>query len=283
MSARSIGSLIITIGLVAIPVKLYTATSERKIAFNMLHAKPGCGSRLGQQLVCKAEMTAIERDDVVHGYEYAKDQYVTFSKAEMKALEAERDDSLEVLECPPATSVDLLQVESSKFIGPDTGGDRAYRLLSLALHDTRRVAVGRWKTKSKDTIVIIRPYGDAGLAMHQIFYASEVRDFEEVERSRAVTLHRDELRLAKALVEQLGTPVLDTSKYTDGWAAKILEQVERKVAGEEIVVAPPVGPHAQRFDLLEALQRSLHEGSPPARGPRKAASRSKAPRARRAG
>lgn len=280
MSARSIGSLTLTFGLVAIPVKLYTAISEKSVAFNFLHAKPGCGSRLGQQLVCKAENKVIERADVIRGYEYAKDQYVTFTDDEMKALEAERDDSLELLQFVPASSVDLLQVDSSKFLGPDTGGDRAYRLLSLAMVDTRRVAVGRWKTKSKDTIVIVRPYGDGGLAMHQIYYPSEVRDFGEIERAH-VTLHSSELALARKLVEQLAKPTLDLSKYSDGWAEKILEAVERKVAGEEIVIPPaPAKAQAERFDLLEALQRSI---GAPKKGPKKAtARRAPATRARRA-
>ncbi len=281
MAARSIGSFVLTFGLVAIPVKLYTATSAKSVSFNMLHKD--CGSRLKQQLLCPVDNKVVERAETERGFEYAKDQYVKFTDEEIKALEAERDDSLELVQFVPAITVDHIHIEKTQYLGPDKGGDRAYRLLSFALHDNRRVGVGRWRTKGKDTLVIVRPFDDGGLAMHQLFYGTEVRDFSEIERAETV-LHTTELNLARRLVDQLSKPALDVSLFHDTWAEKILAAVEAKVAGEEIVV-PPAVPAAERFDLLEALQRSIASTSPAAKGgPKKAAPRGKAtaPRARRA-
>lgn len=280
MAARSIGSFVLTFGLLAIPVKLYTATSAKAVGFNMLHK--GCGSRLKQQLLCPVENVVVERSETERGFEYAKDQYVKFTDDEIKALEAERDDSLELLEFVPASTVDLLQVEKTQYLGPDKGGDRGYRLLSLALLDTNRVGVGRWRTKGKDTLVIVRPYDLGGLVMHQLYYASEVRDFTEIERAN-VTVHSAELALARKLVEQLAGTALDSGRYHDTWAVKIMAAIERKVAGEEFVV-PKSGPKAEVFDLLEALERSVASTAPPsAKSPKKAMPRSRAQRARRAG
>jgi DNA end-binding protein Ku len=292
MAARSIGSFVLTFGLVAIPVKLYTATSAEKVSFNFLHKD--CGSRLKQQTLCPVHEDLVERADTVRGFEYAKDQYVVFTDDELKALEAERDDSLELMQFVPASTVDHLLIEGSKYLGPDKGADRAYRLLSLAMLDQRCVGVGRWRTKSKDTLVIVRPFADGGLAMHQLFYGNEVRDFAEIERGKQViVLHTSELNLARKLIDHLTRPALDVSQFEDGWSKKILAAVEAKVAGEEIVV-PPAAPVAERFDLLEALRlsvvgavaaESVITTAAKAKGPKKAAPRGKAAasRSRRVG
>lgn len=283
MAARSIGSITLTFGLLAIPLKVYTATSAKSVGFNLLHR--GCGSRLKQQLLCPIDNVVVERSDTDRGFEYAKDQYVKFTDDEIKALEAERDDTLELLEFVPATTVDLLHIEKTQYLGPDKGGDRGYQLLSLAMEDKGRVGVGRWRTRGKDTLVIVCPYAAGGLVMHQVFYGSEVRDFAEIPRAE-VDLHAAELSLACKLVEQLAGPALDPSRYHDTWAEKVMVAIRRKVDGEDFV-RPTVGPKAEVFDLLEALQRSVASTAPPSgRGPKKAVPRKgvrKAePRARRA-
>jgi DNA end-binding protein Ku len=259
MAARSIGSGTISFGLVSIPIKLFTATSAKSVSFNMLHKT--CGGRLKQQLLCPVDNVVVERSDTIRGFEYARDQYVKFSDDEMKSLEAARTDSLELVEFVPAETVDLLYIEKTYFLGPDKGGDRAYRLLSEALEKAKRLAVGRFAQRGKDNLVIIRPY-KKGLILHECFYADEVRSFDDVETGGEFEFKPIELELANKLIEQLDQAKFDPSRFRDTWADKVREAVEKKVAGEEVLAAPEA-PKAQIIDLLEALKRSIAQVAEP--------------------
>ena len=283
MAARSIGSGTISFGLVSIPFKLYTATSAKSVSFNMLHK--ACGSRLKQQLVCATEGVVVERTDTIKGFEYARDQYAKFTEEELKSLESARTDTLELLEFVPAETVDFLYVEKTYYIGPDKGGDRAYRLLSESLERAKRLAVGRFQTRGKDNLVLVRPY-KKGLVLHQCYYADEVRSFDEVETGGAFEFKDIELDLANKLIEQLEQPKFDASHFSDTYAEKVRAAVERKVAGEEVITAPEA-PKAQIIDLLEALKRSVDaakaapkndaaEPPPASKGPKKAEPREEA-------
>jgi DNA end-binding protein Ku len=253
MAARSIGSGTISFGLVSIPFKLFTATSAKSVSFNMLHKT--CGGRLKQQLLCPVENVVVERSDTIRGFEYAREQYVKFSDEELKALEAERTDALELIEFVPASTVDFLYIEKTYFLGPDKGGDRAYRLLSEALEKAGRLAVGRFSQRGKDNLVLVRPY-KKGLILHECYYADEVRSFDEVETGGAFDFKPIELELANKLIEQLDQEKFEPSRFRDAWADRVREAVEKKVAGEEVQAAPEA-PKAQIIDLLEALKRSV--------------------------
>ena len=253
MAARSIGSGTISFGLVSIPIKLFTAVSAKSVSFNMLHKT--CGSRLKQQLLCATENVVVERSDTVRGFEYARDQYVKFSDEELKSMEAARTDTLDLLQFVPASSVDFLYVEKTYYLGPDKGGDRAYRLLSEALERAGRLAVGRFAQRGKDNLVLVRPY-KKGLILHQCYYADEVRSFDEVETGGAFEFKELELDLADKLIQQLDRPAFDPSEFHDTWNEKVMQAVEQKVAGEEVQTVQEA-PKAQIIDLLEALKRSV--------------------------
>ena len=253
MAARSIGSGTISFGLVSIPIKLYTAVSPKSVGFNMLHKT--CGGRLKQQLLCPVDNVIVERSETIRGFEYAKDQYVKFTDEELKAMEAQRTDSLELVEFVPADTVDFLYIEKTYFLGPDKGGDRAYRLLSEALEKAGRLAVGRFAQRGKDNLVLVRPY-KKGLILHECYYADEVREFEDVETGGAFDFKPIELELANKLIEQLDQEKFEPSRFRDTWADKVKEAVEKKIAGEDVQAAPEA-PKAQIIDLLEALKRSV--------------------------
>ena len=136
MAARSIGSLTISFGLVAIPVKLYSATqSANAISFNLLHKT--CGSRLKQQYVCQKEGVVVERDDMVKGYEFAKDQYVLFTPEEIKALEEVGTHAVEISEFVPIESIDPVYFDKTYYLAPDKGAAKPYALLTEALKQAR--------------------------------------------------------------------------------------------------------------------------------------------------
>jgi DNA end-binding protein Ku len=261
MAARSIASLTVSCGLVSIPVKLYSATeSSKAISFNLLHK--GCGSRLKQQYVCLKEEVVVPRDDMVKGYEFAKDQYVLFSAEELKALEETGTHMAEITEFVPVESIDPVYFDKAYYLAPDKGGAKPYALLARALAESGRCALGRWAARGKQYIVMIRPV-QQGLVMQQLLYAGEVRSIQEIEIPQ--TEVKDvELKLAKQLIEAQAADAFDPAAYADEVAKRIEAAIQKKVEGQEISMSEAPEGGGQVIDLMEALRASL-ERKPPKR------------------
>lgn len=273
MSARAIASSTISFGLVSLPVKLYaTGQSASKISFNYVHEE--CGSRLRQQYICPKCDVVVERDEIVKGYEFAKDQYVLFTPEELDAIETPSSEGIEITEFVPADEVDPVYWERSYYLGPDKGGARAYRLLAAALRETDRVAIARYAARGKMYLVMVRPMnGEGGLVMEQLRYADEVRDFSEVPVEDG-DVAKPELKLAKQLVEQSSSETFEPEKYHDQVRDQMMEMIQKKVEGEEITAAPVTETaQPQIIDLMSALKASLSEEGrkPAARASKKAA------------
>ncbi|MFN8644987.1 MAG: Ku protein [Candidatus Binatia bacterium] len=271
MAPRAIASGTISFGLVSVPVKLFSGTQSKSLSFNMLHAKDH--SRLKQQYVCSTCGEVVERDAMTRGYEYAKDQYAVLSAEELKALDQVSDQSIEIEEFVPIAAVDPIYFEKTYLLGPDKGGNKAYRLLREAMHRAGRGAVARFSTRGKQQLVLLRE-AQGGIMMHALFYADEVRDFGEVERGDEVTLKPGELELAVQLIEQLASSEFDPKKYKDEYREQAMALIEKKVAGEEIAVGAPRTAKGQIIDLMEALKASLaSRGAEPAAAAEKTAAR----------
>lgn len=261
MAARSIGSGTLSFGLVSIPVKLFTAASSKSVSFHMLHAE--CGSRLKQQLVCPVCNVVVTRDQTTRGFEHTRDTHVVFSQEELKELESARTNTLELVEFVPADTVDLVSIEKSTYLGPDKGGERAYRLLAEVLEEKDKLAVGIFETRGKDQLVLVRSY-KKGLILHEVYYADEVRSFDDVETGGAFEFKPVEKDLAEKLVDQLTVDAFKPEAFKDTWAERVHAAVQKKVEGEEVHVAPEA-PKAQIIDLLEALKKSVATGDAGAR------------------
>ena len=260
MPARSIASLTVSFGMVSIPVKLYSATeASRAISFNLLHK--ACGSRLKQQYFCVKEEVPVAREDMVKGYEFAKDQYVMFTPQELKALEEAGTHSADITEFVPIESIDPVYFDKAYYLAPDKGGAKPYALLARALRESGRCALGRWAARGKQYIVMIRPTegdGGDGLVMQQLLYSGEVRSINEIEIPK--TEVRDaELKLAQQLIEQQASDKFDPSAYTDEVRVRIEAAVQKKVEGQEITMAEAPQGGAQVIDLMEALRASLEK------------------------
>jgi DNA end-binding protein Ku len=260
MAARSIASLTISFGLVSIPVKLYSATeASRAISFNLLHK--ACGSRLKQQYICAKEEVPVAREDMVKGYEFAKDQYVMFTPEELKALEEAGTHTAEITEFVPIESVDPIFFDKAYYLAPDKGGAKPYALLARALRESERCALGRWAARGKQYIVMIRPIengqdGAEGLVMQQLLYAAEVRSIKDIEIPQT-EVKEAELKLAQQLIEQQAADEFDPGAYTDEVHARIEAAIQKKVEGQEITMAEAPAGGGQVIDLMEALRASL--------------------------
>ena len=282
MAARSIASLTISFGLVSIPVKLYSATeSDRAISFNLLHKT--CGSRLKQQYLCIKEEIPVAREEMVKGYEFAKDQYVMFTPEEMKALEETGTHTAYITEFVPIESIDPVYFDKAYFLAPDKGGAKPYALLARALRESGRCALGRWAARGKQYIVMIRPIQD-GLMMQQLLYATEVRSLKDIDVQKA-DVKDAELKLAQQLIDQQASDKFDPSAYTDEVRARIEAAVQKKVEGQEITMSEAPEGGAQVIDLMEALRASLAKKAParaPAQEQPRAETRKPAKRAQQA-
>src|SRR5450631_2668435 len=262
MAARSIASLTVSFGLVSIPVKLYSATEASKaVSFNLLHKT--CGSRLKQQYICIKEEVPVAREDMVKGYEFAKDQYVIFTPEELKSMEeagTHMDEITEITEFVPIEAIDPVYFDKAYYLAPDKGGAKPFALLASALRESKRCALGRWAARGKQYIVMIRPVED-GLIMQQLLYAGEVRSMKDIEIPKT-EVKEAELKLAKQLIEAQASDTFDPSAYTDDVAARIEAAVEKKVEGQEITMAEAPEGGAQIIDLMEALRASLEKKAP---------------------
>ena len=255
MAARSIASLLVSFGMVSIPVKLYAATqASAGISFNLLHR--ACGSRLRQQYVCIGEEVVVDRADMVKGYEFAKDQYVTFTPEELTALGEKATQTVEIDEFVPAESIDPIYYDKAYFLGPDKGGAKPYSLLAESMRQSGQTAVGRYAARGKQYIVQLRPVA-GGLVMQQLLYAPEVRSIRDIDVPEAQV--RDaELALARQLISQISSETFDPTKYEDEVKKRIETAIEKKLEGQEIAVSPSVPEAgAQVIDLMEALKASL--------------------------
>ncbi|MDX1649186.1 MAG: Ku protein, partial [Myxococcota bacterium] len=234
--------------------------------------------RLKQQYVCSVCGEVVGRDDTVRGYEYARGQYVMMSEDELKALETKSDRSIEIEEFVPIDQVDPLYFERAQLLGPDKGGQKAYRLLNEAMLETGQVAVGRFSTRGRQQLVLIRPV-QRGLVLHGLYYADEVRSFDDIEFGDEVTLKKNEVDLATQLIEQLQSDRFEPKKYEDLYRQRVLEAVDRKVAGEEVVAAPAPEAPEPIIDLVAALKKSLSEEKGEGKKPaaRKAGARDRKP------
>lgn len=285
MGARAIGSGTISFGLVSIPVKLFSATSSQAVQFHLLHGK--CRSRIRQQTFCPTCNQTVERSDLVRGYEFARDQYVVLTDEELKQAEAGVSEAIEIQEFIPLASLDPMYFDKGYYLGPDRGGEKAYRLLADAMASSQKVSVAKFVMYAKEHLVIIRPTGK-GLMLHTVYYADEIRPFGEIDRAENAPVKPGEVELACQLIDQLASDAFDPTKYRDEYRSRVTEIVQKKIEGEEITRSVPRAEKAQVIDLMQALKESLASRAHATRGTARPPLRAKGeqaapPREKRAG
>ncbi|HMI43906.1 MAG TPA: Ku protein [Gemmatimonadaceae bacterium] len=259
MPARSIGTATISFGLVSVPVSIYSSSeSKASVSFNMLHKK--CGSRLKQQYLCTKDNEIVTREETVKGYEFAKDQYVILTAEELKALEEKATSTIDVVEFVPLAGVDREYLEKVYYLGPDKGGDRAYRLLAAALKQSGKAALGQYAARGQQHLVLLRPLNGV-LVMEQLHYADELRPTTEV-TVPAGEVKDAELKLAMQLIDQTSNEEFEPTKYKDTVRERVLDTIQRKIDGQDITADITPGGDTKMLDLMEALKASLSKEKP---------------------
>lgn len=252
--ARPTARGVLSFGLVAIPVEIHTAIQDTRVSFNLLHAK--CGSRLRNRHLCPVCNVVVERADLVRGYEFEKGQYVQVTDAELDALEAEANSNIELKEFIPIEKVDPVYFEDAHYLAPDEGGDKAYRLLADAMEKSGRVALAEMVSRGKEKLVLIRP-AKGGLILQTMFYANEIRDFNEIPKGEVSRLTPEEFELATGLVEKLSSEDFEPEAYEDEYQNPVRAMLNSKVKGQEITVPPPAPARGHIIELMEALKESM--------------------------
>ncbi|MEE8060479.1 MAG: Ku protein [Gemmatimonadales bacterium] len=257
MSVHVVGSATISFGLVSVPVKLYSsADSSSTIAFNWLNKNTG--ARVKQQYVDAQSGEKVDKADMIKGYEFSKGQYVTFTPDDLKALDQKATNSIDIEEFIPLDKVDRIFLAKAYFLGPDKGGARAYHLLSEALTETGRAALGQYSSRGKQYLVLVRPMNGV-LVMEQLHYVTALRQAGEIPIEH-VDLKDNELELAKQLIEQSSADDFSPEAYHDTVYDRVMEAIQGKVEGEDITAEPTEEPQAKIIDLMAALKASLAEG-----------------------
>ncbi|MEO8194053.1 MAG: Ku protein, partial [Gemmatimonadales bacterium] len=223
-----------------------------------------CNGRLKQQYICpKDNNEVVARDDTVKGYEFAKDQYVVLTPEELKALEEKATSTIDIIEFVPLATVNREYVSKSYYLGPDKGGDRAYRLLAAALKESGKAALGQYAARGQQHLVLLRP-DNKRLVMEQLHYADELRPTTEVPMTDGEVQDK-ELKLAMLLIEQTSNESFEPTKYKDTVRERVLEAIQQKVDGQEIKSVVVVGGGGDKIiDLMAALKASLAKGTPEA-------------------
>ena len=275
MAARSIATASISFGLVTVPVRIYPAVRvSAGLSFHLLHAKDQV--RLKQQYICPKDEEVVPRSEMVKGFEYRKDRYVVFKDEELKALDEQATNGIEISEFLPGDAVDPVYYERTYYLGPDKGGEKGYSLLGQAMADVKEIALAKYAARGKSYLVLIRSTGDR-LYMQQLYNSDEVRDIEEV----PVTPRRNtdaEVKLARQLIEQITADAFHPDKYEDEVRKRVEKLIQQKLKGKDITPAPEERRPAEVVDLMEALKKSLERKGAAARKP--AARAAAAPRGR---
>jgi DNA end-binding protein Ku len=252
---RSIWTGAISFGLVNVPVKLYSAVSKKTVRFHQLHESDGV--RIQQKRVCPADGEEVAWDDIVKGYEISPDRYVVVTPEELEALDPKKTKTIDIEEFVDLEEIDPLYYDHPYYLLPGQGAAKPYKLLADAMREANKVAVARVVIRTKEQLVAIRPVGDV-LAMATMNFADEVVDpdsFDEAPGEDVDTTKR-ELEMARQLIDSL-TAQFEPNKYHDEYREAVLDLIERKSEGEEIVLQPAAEEPERVPDLMAALEASL--------------------------
>ncbi|HVA43262.1 MAG TPA: Ku protein [Acidimicrobiales bacterium] len=251
---RPIWSGSISFGLVNVPVKLFTAVRKKSVRFHQLHASDG--ARIQQRRVCSADGEEVAYEDLVKGYELYPGQYVVIDPDELDALDPEATQTIDIEDFVDLAEIDPLFYDASYYLVPDARGTKAYRLLLDAMRDTGRVGIARVVMRTKQYLCAVRPVGEA-LVLTTMNFADEVVTEDEMEGLPGEQEATDrELKMAGALIDSLTTE-WEPERYTDTYRERVLELIEAKSEGQELVSQPSAGPSAPVVDLMAALEASL--------------------------
>jgi DNA end-binding protein Ku len=250
----------ISFGLVNIPIKLHAATEDKDIKLRTLHKE--CHSPIKYEKTCPVCDKEVKNEDIVKAYEYTKGKFVILEEEDLEALRKENEDkAVEIIDFVKMAEIDPIYYQRSYFISPNESGGKAYSLLRKALEESQKVGIAKIMIRAKEQLAVIRVY-DKTLVMETIHFPDEVRktvDVPNVPADDKVT--EKELETAIMLIDQLTTE-FEPDKYKDDYRTALLELIEAKRTGKELVTPTEKEPVSNVTDLMAALQASIDRTKP---------------------
>jgi DNA end-binding protein Ku len=240
----------ISFGLVSVPVRLYAAAREEHVSFNQIHEV--CGSRIKQQTFCPTCDRVVERSELAKGYQVDRDTYVLVSSEELKTLEADSSEAMEITQFVSLSEVDPIYYQASYYSAPEDPGRRAYGLLLQAMEKLNVAAIAKVTLHQREQIILMRPY-HRGIVLHTLYFPAEVREIAEYGKSENLTLQKPEVELAEQFIRQL-TAGFAPEQYKDEYQERVLALVESKRAGQVVARQPQRPKLAPVIDLMDALK-----------------------------
>jgi DNA end-binding protein Ku len=276
--ARALWKGSISFGLVNIPIELHTAVRNHRPKFRMLHAKDK--SPVKFERVCIKDGHPVAWEDLVKGYEYQKGRFIVLTKEDFQAAALEKTRTIDIVDFVEAEEIDDRYFETPYYLVPTKGGERAYALLREAIRESGRTGIAKFILRDAQHLAALEVIENA-LVLSVMRFADELIDEKQFEFPSAEGVRKQELDMAKALVNSLAAK-WDPSKYTDQYRENLLRIIQGKAKGEEVELEPAAEPRqAEVVDLMERLRRSLAQtGAKPTRGER---SKRTAPAARKGG
>lgn len=252
---RAIWSGAVSFGLVAVPVKLYSATASKKIAFHQVDRKTG--ARVRNKRVSERTGREVDYDDIVKGYEIGDDTYVLIDPEELEAVDPKKTNAVDIEDFVELADVDPIFFDKTYFLAPDKGGEKAYGLLLRAMEETGKAAIGRFVLRDKEHLAALRPYGARALALHTMLFHDEIVDVRQIDAipDRKPRVGDRELKMARQLVDSLTTE-FDPAAYKDDYRARVQKLIDEKSKGKTITIEP-AEETPKVVDLLEALKASV--------------------------
>jgi DNA end-binding protein Ku len=241
-------------GLISVPIRLYTAARESHVSFHQIHEV--CGTRIKQQLYCPHCERVVERSEIAKGYPVEGGGNVLVTSEELRSLEAESSETMEIVQFVKLDDVDPLFFQTSYFTVAEKAGERAYSLILQGMEHLKVGAIAKITLHQREQIAMLRPY-DKGIVLHTLYYPAEVREVAEYSDQSDVKVQKAEVDLAEQFMKQL-TAKFDPSQFKDEYQTRVEELVEKKAEGAEIEVEKPhKKPPGKVIDLMEALKASM--------------------------
>ena len=249
---RSIWSGSISFGLVNIPVKLYSATEERAVSFDLLHEKDN--SKIGYAKICKQEHKEVPLEEIVKGFEISEGNYVIVEEKDFEKADPKKTKSIEILHFSNAEEIEEIFYNKPYYLEPDKGSDKSFLLLRDALTKSKKVGVAKFVMKNREHLAILKPFGDVFL-LNQLRFQDEIRDAEPLRAPNKEEIKTDELKIALELINHLTEP-FRPERYKDTYTEELKEIIKEKAKGKVVVMADE--PAATEMeDLMEALRASI--------------------------
>jgi DNA end-binding protein Ku len=254
---RAMWSGAISFGLVNIPIRLHNAVSRRSVHFNQIDTRTG--ARIQYRKVSAADGEEVPSEQIAKGYQLSSGEYVLVGDEELGALDPEASRSIDIEQFVDLDEIDPIYYDAAYYVAPDKAAKKPYALLTQAMEQQNKVAIARFVMRSKQYLAALRPK-DGVLLMSTMVYADEVNDPAEVVGEDVVDekVSDREIKMATQLIESLTEP-FEPEKFEDTYRNQVLDLIDRKAAGEEIVAAPTPVAEDKVVDLMAALEASVRD------------------------